>query len=310
MRRLALITSLIVLFSPPAWGYSPEVEALRYTALGTLKLPGYELGARMESGAGIYTSTQSGMRPTLWGYRYTERGGIFSSLVFAGSVMLLGGVAASGQAAPTITSRTSSTNYNADGSRTVTTTTTGYVTAEQMENAGATLAASNAAAEELVGMRTFGMDLVIFDDDFATLDGTGDGYGVNINFWAPVYSGNWLLFELGLGFHNVVSKDYEEREAIQSFFVGMPLRLIFPIGILYFNFDLNLNFANLFFDDDETGSQTLDDLQSWTIHETRPWSMALSAHAVLWRFHLEAGVATSRLFSGDFGIHTSANFRF
>lgn len=308
------LTLLLCLsLATPAFAISPEVEELKNTALGTLKLPNYSLGARLESGNGIYASSTSGLRPTLWGYRYSERGGIISSLIFAGAAGVLGSAAVAGAAAPTITetNTTRSTRYNADGSRTVTTTTTqsGYVTAEQGERADQMLKSTEAAMSAITEMRTFGMDLVIFDDEFATLSGVGEGYGFNINFWAPVYGGESFIFELGLGMHNVVTLDRENQEGVQSFFMGVPLRFIFPMGIFYFTGDVNINLYNLLFDDDETRTERIGETQ-FTFHETQPWSLALSANAILWRIHLEAGIATSRLFSGDFGFNTSASFRF
>lgn len=311
--RFCLTIIICVAFALPAYAISPEMQEMKDTAWGSLKLPNYSLGTRLESGNGIYASSLSQMRPSLWGYRYSERGGVISSLIFAGGAGLLGTVVAAGAATPTITntSTSTSTRYNADGSRTVTTTTTqsGYVTAEQAANAERTLRATDEAMSEIVDMRTFAFDLTIFDDDFAMISGMGEGYGFNINFWAPVYNGEIMIFELGLGMHNVVSLDPENQEGVQSFFVGMPLRFIFPVGFLYFTGDLNINFANLLFDDDETRTERIGDTQ-FTFHETQPWSMALSANAILWRIHLEAGVATSRLFSGDFGFNTAASFRF
>lgn len=311
--RFFLTFVVCVALSAPAAAISPEMQGLKNTAMGSLKLPNYSLGARMESGNGIYASPLSGMRPSLWGYRYSERGGLISSLIFAGGVGLLGTVAAAGAATPTITNTSTSTNtrYNADGSRTVTTTTTqsGYVTAEQGANAERTLRATDEAMSNMVEMRTFAFDITLFDDDFAMISGMGEGYGFNVNFWAPLYTGEVMIFELGLGMHNVVSLDRENQEGVQSFFMGMPLRFIFPVGFLYFTGDLNINFSNLLFDDDETRTERIGDTQ-FTFHETQPWSMALSANAILWRVHLEAGIATSRLFSGDFGFNTAASFRF
>lgn len=311
--RLCLTLVLCLGLVMPASAISPEMEELKNTSMGTLKLPNYSLGARLESGNGIYASSLSGMRPTLWGYRYSERGGIISSLIFAGAAGVLGSAAVAGIAAPTITDTTTtrSTRYNADGSRTVTTTTTqsGYVTAEQGERANEMLRSTEEAMSAITEMRTFGLDLTIFDDDLATVSGMGEGYGFNINFWAPVYSGQSLIFELGLGMHNVVTLDRENLEGVQSFFFGMPVRFIFPLGILYFTADININLYNFLFDDDETRTEQIGETP-FTIHETQPWSMALGANAILWRFHLEAGVATSRLLSGDFGFNTSASFRF
>ncbi|TVR04191.1 MAG: hypothetical protein EA398_02780 [Deltaproteobacteria bacterium] len=281
-----------------------------------LFLPGPQVHGLAWTGSGPATHPDlGGQGVTMRGLAYRDRASIASALVLAGhagaAVLGLGGLVATGATTETGRTTTTSTRYQADGTRIETRTTrVDYrVNADAAQSAADLMNSAGPAAGEVAMLNRVALelDVLLAMPDVPVIAGTARGFRANFLFYFPI--GTVAIMDAGVGYHRIYTLYEDESIAGNYRFFGVPLRLHFPFGPFYATAGWDVNFLVLG-SARSTRQTTLDRETPLETMRLAPSPVSLGLTGVAGPLTATATVRSGRPTEGDYGLELIAGLRF
>lgn len=322
----AILAALILLVSssPTAHAQSDEdvfavdVEgrslfSLKSDARLALIMPGYTVGVTTYSGAGMFSNRAGTARPGVTAYSLRERNGVVTGFAF-GALFYAGALLAATTPDATSSSTTTRTTTDNRGNRIRITEqrTSAYYDPSRNEERQRMLegAAPGAIGVSKIRSQNFSLDVFARElqpfERFMRARGDVAGYRADFTFYTPVSSS--LLFEAGLGVGRTRTFEEDVRQVTNNRYLGIPLRLIYPVGPAWFTLGWDANVFALW-DLGGGGATDFFERDGVTYVEDRSSTAPIRASVdlALWRLHATLGAHLARR---DLGYHASLGVRF